>query len=297
MQIADYLNGFETYLQACAFAKNTRDQYRRTLRKFCEYLEYSGNPTEAEQIGKDHLVAFLANCEENGEKANTVAVRALTLMKFFRWLKEERVILADPAERIPIPKERQRVPRYVSPAEIETLLTQPDVSTPWGLRDRALMEVLYSSGLRISEALDLEIEDINYSEGFIYVRNGKGGKARTVPMSQTAGHWLTRYMLEGRRKMEVDCSRLVFLSRDGARLSRQSAAEAFRRYVQSAGLPAWLSPHSLRHACATHMLHNRADLASIQQMLGHARPESTRIYTLVRCQDLKAVHSACHPRG
>jgi integrase/recombinase XerD len=296
MQIAEYLNRFESYLQACSFAKNTREGYRRTLRKFCQYLEYSGSPMEADQIRKDHLVAFLAGCEENGEKANTVAVRALTLIKFFRWLKGEGAIREDPSERIPIPKERQRIPRYVSPAEVEALLSQPDTETVCGLRDRALMEVLYSSGLRISEALDLEIEDIDYSEGFIYVKRGKGGKSRAVPMSQTAGEWLTRYMLQGRSKVEVDCSRLVFLSCDGRRLSRQSAAKAFRQYVQSAGLPGWLSPHSLRHACATHMLHNRADLASIQQLLGHARPESTRIYTLVRCQDLKAVHTACHPR-
>ena len=180
MRINEHLSDFEMYLKACGFAESTKRSYSRTMKKFCEYLEYGNGPAEITAIRKNHVIGFLANCEENGEKSNTVAVRALTLIKFFRHLKEQGAIAAtaDPTERIPIPKETQRVPRYVSPAQIEALLNQPDTTTPWGLRDRALLEVIYSSGLRISEALDLELQNISLEEGFIYVRKGKGGKSR-----------------------------------------------------------------------------------------------------------------------
>lgn len=297
MRINEYLNDFETYLKACGFAESTKQSYSRTMKKFCEYLEYGNGPAELTEIRKNHVIGFLGNCEENGEKSNTVAVRALTLIKFFRHLKEEGAIAADPTERIPIPKETQRVPCYVSPAQIEALLDQPDTTTPWGLRDRALLELIYSSGLRISEALDLELQDMSGEEGFIYVRKGKGGKSRAVPMGETAAQWLSRYIQEGRRKLlSCSCSEIVFVSREGQRLSRQSAGKAIGHYVKSAGLPMWLSSHSLRHACATHMLQGGAGLAYLQEMLGHARSESTRIYTLVRSEALKQVHANSHPR-
>jgi integrase/recombinase XerD len=296
MHITEYLNRFETYLRAYGFASNTRTGYSRTMKKFCDYLEYGNGPIEVDQIRREHLIDFLANCSQNGEKNNTVAVRALTLIKFFRWLKEQREIIEDPSERIPIPKEQARVPRYVSPQQIDLLMNQPDVATPWGLRDRAILELLYSSGLRISEAL--ELRDINLEEGFIYVRRGKGGKSRNVPLGATACQWLARYIEEGRRRLlRCSCSELVFLSRSGERLSRQAFGKAISEYVRSAGLPAWISSHSLRHAAATHMLQRSAALTYIQQFLGHERAESTQIYTLVRSQDLKAVHASCHPRA
>jgi integrase/recombinase XerD len=220
------------------------------------------------------------------------------LIKFFRWLKESREIAADPSERIPIPKEEIRVPRYISPEQIDALLAQPDVTTPWGLRDRAILELLYSSALRISEALAVEIRDINFEQGFIYVRKGKGGKSRNVPLGAPASQWLARYITEARRKLlGCSCTDLLFLNRSGERLSRQAFGKAIAEYVGAAGLPAGLSSHCLRHAAASHMLHGGADLIYIQQLLGHQRPESTQIYTLVRSQDLKSVHASCHPRA
>jgi integrase/recombinase XerD len=298
MNINEKLSGFEVYLKACGFSESTRQSYTRTMRKFCDYLQLANVPVELREIRKEHIIGFLACCQESGEKSNTAAVRALTLIKFFRQLKEEGAIAADPTERIPIPKETQRVPRYVCPAQIDALLNEPDITTPWGLRDRALLEVIYSAGLRISEALDLELEDINTEEGFIYVRYGKGGKSRCVPMGATAAQWLCRYIAEARPGLlSTNCSALVFVSRDRQRLSRQSVSKALAHYVKSAGLPAWFSSHGLRHSAATHMLQGGAGLAYIQEMLGHARPESTRIYTLVRSEALKSVHAATHPRG
>jgi integrase/recombinase XerD len=298
MQITETLNQFEAYLDACGFAKASRESYARTLKKFCHYLEYSNRPTALQQIRKEHLTEFLANCEEQEEKRSSIILRLLILKKFFGWLREEKMIAEDPAAAIPVPKEEKRPPRYVSPQQIDTLLNQPDTGIPTGLRDRAWMELIYSAGLRISEALDLEIRDVNFEEGFIHVRNGKGGKARTVPVGATALQWLSRYILEGRKKLlSCSCTQLIFLNQSGERLSRQQAAAAVRAYARSAGLPAWVTPHLLRHACATGMLQGGAKLCYIQEQLGHACMESTRIYLAVRSDELKSVHSACHPRA
>jgi len=251
-----------------------------------------------EQIQKQHLVEFLSNCEQQQEKRSSIILRLLIFKKFFGWLKDEKMITEDPAATIPVPKEEKKPPRYASVAHIESLLNAPDIGTPQGLRDRALLEVIYSAGLRISEALDLEIRDVNSEEGFIHVRNGKGGKARTVPVGATALQWLSRYIAEGRKKLlSCSCTQLIFLNQSGERLSRQQAAAAVRAYARSADLPSFVTPHLLRHCCASHMLQEGAGLVYIQEQLGHSCMESTRIYLAVRSDELKTVHSACHPRA
>lgn len=298
MRITETLNQFNEHLQLCGFAQNSRQSYGRTLKKLCNYLEYSNNPLEIDQIRKDHLMEFLSNCEQQHEKRSSIILRLLICKKFFGWLKEEKMIVEDPAAAIPIPKEEKKPPRFASVAQIESLLKQPNVSTAQGLRDRALLEVIYSAGLRISEALDLEIRDVNFEEGFIHVRNGKGGKARTIPIGATASQWLSRYIVEGRKKLlSCSCTQLIFLNQSGERFSRQQAATAVRAYARSAGLPAWVTPHLLRHCCASHMLAGGAKLPYIQEQLGHACMESTRIYLAVRSDEMKSVHSACHPRA
>jgi integrase/recombinase XerD len=288
---------FQLFLKSSTAAKNTIESYLRTLQKFEKFLECSGCSCEAEAIRQEEITQFLGSCEDAGEKRTSIILRLMILKKFFGWLKKERIIVEDPTAGIPVPKEKHGIPRYLSVAEIESLLAQPDVTTVHGLRDRALLELIYSAGLRISEALSVELEDIDWQQGFIYVRNAKGGKPRCVPIGKTASEWLQKYILEGRRKLETDCSSLLFLSRDRKQLSRQSAAAAIRAYARSAGLPIWVTAHSLRHACATLMLEGGAKLPYIQEMLGHAVMESTRIYLAVRSEELKNVHAACHPRA
>lgn len=297
MHLTDCFKPFDLYLQATGCAKNTRESYRRTLNRFVQYLELSDRTSEVEQLRKEDVIGFLAACEDLGEKRSSIILRLVILKKFFGWLKRERIIAADPAAEITTPKERRRIPRYLSVPQIENLLAQPDTTTPHGLRDRALLELLYSAGLRISEALSIELQDIDWQQGFVYVRNAKGGRSRCVPIGNTAAEWLQKYILEARKKMETDCSSLLFLSRDGKQLSRQSAAAAIRGYAATGRLPAWVTAHSLRHACATHMLEGGAGLAHIQDLLGHACVESTRIYLAVRSEELKNVHAGCHPRG
>lgn len=297
MRLDEVLKSFDQYLQVAGSAKCSRQSYERTICKFERYLELADRSSETEQLKKEDVTGFLAACEDIGEKRSSVIFRLAVLKKFFGYLKAEKVIPENPLSEIPIPKDKKRVPRFVSAQQIESLLSQPDIAKPCGLRDRAVMEVLYSAGLRISEALGIEIGDIDYEQGFVYVRAGKGGTPRNIPIGATAVMWIRRYIAEGRRKMEMDCSSRVFLSCSGKTLSRQSAAKAIRACASAAGLPSWFTPHSLRHACATHMLQGGAGLAYIQEFLGHARAESTRIYTLVRSEDLKSVHASCHPRA
>jgi integrase/recombinase XerD len=261
-------------------------------------LEYSDRGSEVEQLKKEDVTGFLGVCEDLGEKRSSVILRLLICKKYFAWARDQRLTGEDPAAAIPVPKEERKAPRFVSVAQIEALLKQPNTETPAGLRDRAVLEVIYSAGLRISEALALEIRDINFEEGFLHVRNGKGDKGRTIPVGSPAAHWLTRYLQEGRRKLlSCSCTELVFVNNSGQRMSRQLAAAAIRGYVSSAGLPGWLSAHGLRHAMASHMLSSGAGLPYIQEQLGHTCLESTRIYLAVRSDDLKNVHAATHPRG
>ncbi len=298
MHINDLEKPFDLYLQAAGFAENSRASYGRSMAKFQKYMELSDRRGEVEQIRKEDVIGFLAYCEDIGEKRSSVILRLLILKKFFAWLKEEKMIAEDPAAAIPVPKEEKQIPRYVSVVQIEALLNQPDTTTPSGLRDRALLEVIYSVGLRITEALSLELGDIDYEGGFVYIRNGKGGKTRNVPIGNAALQWLQRYILDGRRKLlSCSCAQLVFLNSSGDQLSRQSAATAVRAYAQSAGLPSFLTPHLLRHACASHMLAGGAKLPYIQEQLGHSCMESTRVYLAVRSEDLKSVHSSTHPKG
>jgi integrase/recombinase XerD len=297
MNLTDCFARFQLFLKSSTAAKNTIESYLRTLHKFEKFLDCCGKICEAEAIRQQEITEFLAACEDAGEKKTSIILRLMICKKFFGWLKKERIIAEDPTAGIPVPKEKHRIPRYLSVAQIENLLAQPDTETATGLRDRALLELIYSAGLRITEALSVELEDIDWQQGFIYVRNAKGGKPRCVPIGKTASEWLQKHILEGRRKLETDCSSLLFLSRDGKQLSRQSAAAAIRAYTRSAGLPIWVTAHSLRHACATLMLEGGAKLPYIQEMLGHAVMESTRIYLAVRSEELKNVHASCHPRS
>lgn len=297
MRFDEALKSFDLHLKAAGLAENSRASYARTLRKFETFLETSDRETEIEQLKKEDVIGFLAACEDAGEKRSSVILRLVICKKFFGWLRSGKRISEDPTAGIPVPKQPRRIPQYVSPSQIEDLLSRIDAKTPCGSRNRALAELLYSTGLRISEALSLELGDVDADQGFVYVRNGKGGKARSVPIGATAVLWLEQYLAEGRRKLETDCSSLVFLSRSGKPLTRQSAAKAIRATARLAGLPSWFSPHALRHACATHMLEGGAGVAHISEQLGHSRLNSTMIYMAVRPERLKIVHTSSHPRG
>ena len=221
--------------------------------------------------------------------------------RYFRWALRERLITADPTLRLLAARQPLRVPKTLSEAQVEALLNAPDTGTPLGLRDRAMLELMYASGLRVSELVTLRTYNAGLNEHVLRVI-GKGNKERLVPFGQVAGEWLQRYLHEGRPQILAgQQSEDLFVtargSRAGEAMSRMMFWNIVKRYAQQAGITAPLSPHTLRHAFATHLLNHGADLRAVQMLLGHADISTTTIYTYVARERLKAIVAQHHPRG
>jgi integrase/recombinase XerD len=248
----------------------------------------------------DYAVALSLHETEDGHRlrASTRHGALISLRVFFRWLERHGRILADPARDLPLPKVPQSLPRGVlSTKEVERVLAVPDVETTTGLRARAILEVLYSTGIRNQELRNLELDDLNFADGLVTVREGKGRKDRVVPIGRSAQSFLKRYLDETRPVLKR--SRFedhVFLSRYGRPFSKTQLVLLLERVGKQAGLRKPLTCHGLRHTCATHMLRGRADIRHIQEMLGHRTLTATQVYTHVAASDLKRVHERCHPR-
>jgi integrase/recombinase XerD len=217
---------------------------------------------------------------------------------FFRWLLAQERILINPAASIQLPKRPQRIPRnYLSLKEIQKLLRVPDINTHIGLRNRTMLEVFYCTGIRAGELQRLKTEDLNLSDGWLTVRSGKGGKDRVVPLGKAAIHFLQLYLDKTRPKLIRDGKQeILFVSQYGRGLSHQSINHIVQRTARLANIKRRITPHALRHTCATLMLRGHADIRHIQEMLGHSSLSSTQIYTRVEIRDLKKVHARCHPR-
>jgi integrase/recombinase XerD len=287
---------------------------------------YSAKSLEQNQWGLDYLLDFLKTRDE----ADLNAITADTLHKyqlhlytaagkrgkplslasqmhslvsvrvFFQWLTRRGRILADPSTGIQLPKQKQPLPRGVMTLrEVEKILAMPDVDKPLGLRDRAMLEVLYSTGLRSMELRQLKLYDVNVAEGEVRVRDGKGGRDRVVPLGEVAAKYVDLYIKEARPKIlrwREDPGTL-FLGRGGRKLDGTSLNEhIIQRYARRAGIKKRVTPHGFRHTCATHLLKNHAGLRHIQALLGHKSLESTQIYTRVEVGDLKRELRRCHPR-
>ena len=233
---------------------------------------------------------------ERGLSVRTQARVASSLRAFFRFLWRERYIEEDPSDLVPVPRVGRKLPDVLSEEEVFRLLEMPDVDTPWGLRDRALLEVLYGGGLRVSEAVQLQLRDVDWEEGLVRVR-GKGGRDRLVPLAGRVLRWVDRYLREVRSQWKVSerGSSYLFLNRRGNPLTRVYVYMMVRRYAALAGIGRKVSPHTLRHSFATHLLRNGADLRVVQALLGHALVTTTQIYLHLEKEDLVRALEACHP--
>ncbi len=242
------------------------------------------------------LLGVLAARYDLGYQPRSSA-RWLSCVKgFYRHNLARGRIPADPAAHLEHPKLGRPLPGALSEGEIEALLQAPDVSTATGLRDRAMLELLYATGLRISELVNLEVSALNPRQGVIRVI-GKGNKERLVPVGQEALDWVSRFVADGRRALGGAALRVLFPSRLGRAMTRQTFWYAVKRYAAAAGIRKPLSPHGLRHAFATHLINHGADLRAVQMMLGHANLSTTQIYTHVAAARLKSLHRTHHPRG
>jgi len=233
-----------------------------------------------------------------GISARTSARELSTFRAFFGWLVREQLMGEDPTSAIPLPKLGKYLPETLSEGEIERLLAAPDVDSPRGLRDRAMLELMYATGVRVSELIGLKLTNLNMRQGVVRIDSGKGGKDRLVPIGEFAMDWSVRYLERARALLLGDhASDVLFPGRHGAPMTRQTFWYAIKRYALAAGITRSISPHGLRHAFATHLLNHGADLRSVQMMLGHSDLSTTQIYTRVAATRLKTLHETHHPRA
>jgi len=231
-------------------------------------------------------------------KATTANRRLATLRRYFQWALRLHRVQADPCLTLRAAKQPPRLPKTLSEAQVEALLGAPDLDTDLGLRDRAMLETLYATGLRVSELVDLKSLDVGLNEGVVRVVMGKGGKDRLVPLGAEAAHWITRYLEESRPALlGGKVSDALFVTARATAMTRQSFWLIVKKYALRAGIRAALSPHVLRHAFATHLLNHGADLRVVQMLLGHADISTTQIYTHIARERLKLLHARHHPRG
>ncbi|GAB4368316.1 MAG: site-specific tyrosine recombinase XerD [Deltaproteobacteria bacterium] len=275
---------------------NTVEAYGFDLRRFCAFLVREG--IGPERFGRPELLRFLSSLREEGLSARSIARQVSTLRSFFRYLVRERVLSASPVETVRGPKIGRPLPAYLTPSEVERLLSAPDTRTPEGMRDKAMLDLMYASGLRASEVVALRREQVDPHAGFLRI-TGKGGKERVVPVAPAALATLADYLERARPVFlrNRGATATLFLSRRGRAITRQTLWNRIRKWAREAGIRGKLSPHSLRHSFAGHLLAGGADLRAVQAMLGHADISTTQIYTHVTAERLREIHRKHHPRG
>ena len=277
-------------------AGNSLEGYRRDLSSFGLWLVGMGLATKG--VTRGEIVSYLGARRAGGASPRSLARATSALRGFFRFLAGEGILPADPTAELANPRRWAVLPRFLSADDVRKLLEAPDVETPKGLRDRAMIELLYACGLRVSELASLPLENLRLADGFVVVR-GKGSKERVVPVADASARWVTRYVKTVRgKKRGAASSRWLFPGSKGRPVTRQTVFHALKRAARKAGLPASaVSPHVLRHAFATHLVDNDADLRAVQMMLGHADIATTEIYTHVSRARVRRVYDRTDPRA
>ena len=283
-------------------AANTLAAYRRDLGLYADWLAAGvrESPRTLDATRESDLLAYAA-ARHAGSKATSANRRLTVFKRYFRWALRERRLDADPTLRLAAARQPLRVPKTLTESQVEALLAAPDTDTPRGLRDRAMLELMYASGLRVSELVGLRSVHLSLADGALRV-TGKGGKERLVPFGEEAHGWLVRYLREARPTLLSGraASALFVTARSAAAdgsMTRQSFWQLVKKHARQAGIAVPLSPHTLRHAFATHLLNHGADLRAVQLLLGHSDISTTQIYTHVARERLKALHAKHHPRG
>ena len=275
-------------------APNSLSAYRTDLKRFGSWLEDQGK--DLERVERIDIVRYFQSLRTAGISARSVARALAAIRGLFRFLVAERHLRHDPTENLENPKLWTTLPKSLLPSEVDALLQAPDLSTAEGLRDAAMLELLYATGLRVSELIRLRLDDLEMDAGFLRTM-GKGSKERIVPFGDRARDAIVAYLEKGRADFNTKSDPHLFLSRRGRPMSRQSFWMKIVRYARSAGLTSHISPHVLRHSFATHLLENGADLRSVQLMLGHSDISTTQIYTHVTRSRLQKLYDAHHPRA
>ena len=277
-------------------SQNTLDSYQRDLKALTKWLDESNRSLQS--VRREDMLKYLADRMGSGIKARSTARALSCLRSFYRYLLREKLIKVDPTLRIDNPKIGRPLPDSLTESDVERLLAAPDLTTPIGIRDRAMLEVLYACGLRVTELVSLRLTDMNLRQGVLRVM-GKGSKERLVPLGEEAISWLQRFIQESRDELlKKNLSEdVVFPSNQGKMMTRQTFWHRIKIHAQDAGIKKKLSPHTLRHAFATHLVNHGADLRVVQLLLGHSDLSTTQIYTHIAQQRMKELHAEHHPRG
>jgi len=277
-------------------AANTLSAYRQDLVAFERWLEQDQRKS-LDEVGQADVIAWQAQAHK-ATRPSTANRRLATLRRYFLWARRTGRIQVDPCLELRAAKQPVRIPKTLSEQQVEALLNAPSVQTERGLRDRAMLELLYATGLRVSELVNLGVLDLSLADGVVRVVEGKGGKDRLVPLGGEAAHWLDRYLKSSRvALLGPRTSPALFVTARAQAMTRQSFWLLIKKYAVIAGVRAPLSPHVLRHAFATHLLNHGADLRVVQLLLGHADISTTQIYTHVARERLQQLHAKHHPRG
>jgi integrase/recombinase XerD len=299
---------FAEHMQVLGWSRRTIGSYGSHLGFFLAWLDEHTDVTDITAVAPELLHAYqthlYGSSDENGRSLSiaTQAARLSVVRSFFRYLVKSDVLLYDPSSGLELPKRKGILPRSVlSKQQVARLLAAPDATTPLGLRDRAMLEVLYSTGIRNAELRALSVYDLDLERGLVRINEGKNAKDRVVPLGEVACRYLREYLLEARpgllkARSGGEAEQTVFLSKNGKPLVPLGVLYPLRKHAKAAGIERPVTPHTLRHTFATHLLAGHADIRHIQAMLGHASVATTQIYTRVELTDLKAVHRRCHPR-
>ncbi|WP_282919678.1 site-specific tyrosine recombinase XerD [Ignavigranum ruoffiae] len=297
--MADQFEAFYRYLIIdLGRAQNTVVNYQRDLNKFKTYI--AQEQLELDQVERATIQAYLYQLHQAGYAASSTARMISSLRQFFLFLLREGLRQDNPMALIELPKQAKRLPKAIQMDQINLLLNAPDIQTHWGIRDRAILETMYATGLRVSELISLKLIDLHLDLGFIQTL-GKGNKERIIPLGDEAIFWLEKYLTEVRHiflsKGTESASAYIFLTQRGKPFTRQGIWKKIKKYTQSVGMGEDISPHMLRHSFATHLLENGADLRLVQELLGHADISTTQIYTHISKHRLQEVYRRSFPRA
>ena len=311
----ELIDTFLNYLSVeRGLAKNTIVSYRQDLNSYVDFIARL-NIAALSKITKNDIISFMLNQKDKGVSINSIARRLAAVRMFHRFLVRERILKSDPTSLIDSPKLWRKIPDALSLNEVNALIAQPDIRDKQGIRDKAILETLYATGMRVSEAVNLKVDNVNLDIGFLRCI-GKGNKERVIPLGKKAVNSIQRYLKitrpyllnpvrntkalkkegeisNGVKKKE---SEFLFLNRFGKKISRQSIWKIIKRYAKAARIKKPIKPHTLRHSFATHLLERGADLRSVQEMLGHSNISTTQIYTHINKDRLKTIHRMFHPR-
>ena len=276
---------------------HTVSSYKNDISSLLSFLETLGI-TDPSEVNKKNLNSFFSSLNKTGLSSNSAARYYSSIKGFFRYLFIQNYIKENPMERVSSPKLKKGLPLVLSVTEVDSILARPDTSNVLGLRDKAMLELLYACGVRVSELLGLKVSDLFFNEEMIRVF-GKGSKERLIPVGRSAVKWVNEYLIKSRTMLEKKhkSENFLFLNKRGTKLSRMGIWKIVDKYVKDAGIKKEVHPHTFRHSFATHLLEGGADLRAVQEMLGHADISTTQIYTHIDREYIKQMHKDFHPRG